>query len=914
MTVMQDTVLHTEWLHCHNCKFAGDLIEFAARVRKSAISLIVDYLEAHKMFQGEQLSDDDLAKYQADHIDHRQRIKAFWETANVAPTQSANMGMSGFRILRKFSLGEDAYRDSWTDRGGKLFGIARHQTIEDLFAPLSFESQVRQNREGKSTRRRGGGPGKRRVFEGHDWDEVLVIPHSDLPGRIIGFTFIGRDADNHEVVYKRANFGCCSARTRESGLGFLEALNGTSHPYFGRYVFVFFDAQIATLLHARHLRESRRPLPMVLAKSTRDFDLLNLAPDLGECKLILCGPPLMTLPLAKTHRTLVSEYQISDSEVRDNLKRRSSIAFLDLYKKRAYPWFSVFRSLLTTSKRDELDVVIERMKLTPHESVGLQQGLGGESSDRFASLDPNRIGVKTIEFGGYVIEESADGWLARKAGQEEVICDLPIRIDTTFKTGAGDIHYAVSAQCENETFKLMISAKDLKRETLFELVATGFMNEFNRHFHFVRRRWAKESFAIAMLFSKPELIVHADRVGWCQKRHRFQFPKFAIHTNGDVDSTPMPMRQPGRSVPASESGVPSNYREALELLSQRSPETQFIWALAACVAHNLLSGNCVRKPFGVILDGRFALDTGVKAALALGCGLIDVARRGKASILEFVSTECGAHDCLSVVKFSGKTKPQITAEWLDDPNLRRAVLPLPPYAAIAVSSHSGFVRIRSTEFPQPLGRLYFAAQWIVPSYLADVCRRKKLVDIWARENELLSVLKDMSQWIDRIGGKPRAVLAAEKLIEFDSQTPALAFVELTEKMRMAGDIGGMDGQADTATATKSPIAIIKHGATADQSHYVQVRHWVINEVLSEKRVPAIRPSDVQADLESRSALLGVIHEESGTSWKIDAEWWERTSAFVRQRQCPHSSANCAKVPKNGPPVRDCLEVQELTAE
>lgn len=912
LTVMQDHVLHAEWFHCRGCKFAGDLIEFAACVRKSAISETLDYLEVHKMFRG-RLSDDDVTKYQTDHVDYRQRIKAFWEAANLAPTQLAKMGTSGFRIFRKLSLGDDAYRDTWTDHGGKLFGVARHQTIEDLFAPLSFEPQERQNRNGKSTRRRGGGPGKRRVFEGHDWDEVLVIPHSDLPSRIIGFTFIGRDSDNHEVVYKRANIGCCAVRTRESGIGFLEAINGAPHPTFGRFVFVFLDEQIATLLHSRHLRDSTRPLPIVLAKSTRDFDLLNLAPDLGESKLVLCGPPLKTLPLAKAHNTLVSEYQISDAEVRDNLKHRSSRAFLDLYRKRAFPWISVFHRLLATRKRDELDVLIGQMKLTPHESVELQQGLGGESSDRFAKLDPNRVGVRSVEFGSYVVEESADGWIAKKAGKEESICNLPIRIDTTFRTGAGDILYGISAQCENESFRMVISDRDLKRGTLFDLVAIAFKNEFNRHFHFVRRKWAKESFAIAMLFSNPELIVYADRVGWSQERHRFQFPQFAIHSNGNVDLAPIPIRQSRRSVPASELAAPSSCREALELLSQRSPETRIIWALAGCIAHNLLSGNCVREPIGVILDGRFAHDTGVKVAIALGCSLIDVTRRGKASILDFVSAECGAHDYLSLIRFGDKSRPQISTAWLDDPNLRKAIIPLPSCPAIAVSAHSGFVRIRSTEFPQPVGRLISAAQWIVPNYLQDVCRRKKLIDIWARENELLCVLKDMSEWIGRIGGKSKAVLDAENLLHFDSRRPALAFVELTEEMRRAGDIGGIDAQSDV-DAAKAPIATIKQRISADQPQCIQVRHWVINEVLSGIRAPAIRPDDVQADLESCSALLGVIQEECGTSWMVDAEWWQSTSALVGKKQSPDYSANSAKMPVNGPRANDLFEVQKLACE
>ena len=399
LTVMQDRVLHAEWFHCHGCKFAGDLIELAARVRECSITQIVEILEARQMF-GILLGDDDLANYQTEHLDYRHRIKVFWEEASRAPAQMAGLGPSGYSLLRKFSLGEHAYREQWQQRESRLFGVAQRQTIEDLFAPSSFEVQERPNRQGKSSRRRGGGPGKRRLFQGHDWDEVLVIPYSDLPGRIVGFTFIGRDPDNHEIVYKRANVGCCVARPRESGLGFLDAIDGSSHPIFGRFAFVFFDEEIATLLHGRHLRESTRPLPILLAKSTRDFNLLNLPPDLAEFKLVFCGPPLKTLPLAKAHNALVSEYQISDLEIRDNLKHRCSTTFLNLYKTRAVPWVSALRRHQTTLNHADLEVLVDRLNLTPAENNALQNGLGGEASERLAHIGPHRIGGKSIKVGG----------------------------------------------------------------------------------------------------------------------------------------------------------------------------------------------------------------------------------------------------------------------------------------------------------------------------------------------------------------------------------------------------------------------------------------------------------------------------------------------------------------------------------
>jgi hypothetical protein len=434
-------------------------------------------------------------------------------------------------------------------------------------------------------------------------------------------------------------------------------------------------------------------------------------------------------------------------------------------------------------------------------------------------------------------------------------------------------------------------------------------NEFNCHFSFVRRKWAKESFSIAMQFSDPETVIHADRVGWSQERLRFQFPKFAILAGGNVDPTPIPIRHEDGSIPASGLAAPVSCRSAIALLSRSSPETQIIWAIAACVAHNLLAGNCLREPVGVVLDGQFAHSTGVSAAIALGCGDVDVTKRGNSSILQYVSTQCGAHDYLSVVKFGTRIKPQICTAWLDDSNIRRAVLPLPEYAAIAVSSHSGFVRIKSHEFPQPLGPLSSAAGWIIPAYLEDVCRRKKLIDVWARKNELLSVVNDMAEWLDGLGGNPNAIRAAENLFVFDAHAPAMALVELTERMRQLGDIECLEIQAHPDGPEKVPVATIMHCSTADRPQCIQLRHWVINEILRRKRVPAIRPVDVVADLETRSVLIGTIEEKQGTSWLIDSEWWAQMTAnigAVKRVGLHRSVVNCRN---DGPSGCDFLSQQ-----
>lgn len=899
LTVMSDHVLNAQWFHCSGCQFAGDLIEFAAKVLKFPIGGCINYLEYHQLFESK-LCDDDLASYKTQQIDFRLRFRKFWEAAKHVPSETATIGTNGRLVLRRFCLNDFVYQENWCERGGRLFGIAKRQVIEDLFAPLSYEEQDRLNRQGRSSRRRGGGPGKRRLFEGHDWDEILVIAHFDLPGRIIGFTFIGGDLDNPLIVFKRINLGCSVSRPRESGLGFLEALNGAPHPSFERTVFVFFDVELATLLHARHLRSFPRPLPVVLARSTRDVRLLHLPPNLEECKLIFCGNLRETLPLAKAFNGNVSSYQVSEAEIRENLKHRDPVSFLWQFQKRAVSWFTALQRSMPSLPKPELEVLLGSLQLSPRESEMVQRGLNGTASERFAELTPHRIHCKQVAVGAFTVEETQDGWIARKEQVEQLICNRPIRIESIYQIDSVDVAYGVSVSLDDGTVKFVATKADLKTDSLFDFVAGQLRNNFNEHLEYIPHKWGKLALSLALQFSKPSIIPHADRVGWNQARMRFQFPRFAILNTGQIDSTPMPKFDEDRDIPGESLVAPSCNRQAVATLSCRTSETQFVWALAGCVVNNLLAGNCTRESFGIVLDGDYSHETGVRTAKALGCSTVYTDERGSNSLLRFISARCSAQDFPSLIQFPGDRQPEITSAWIDEVNLRRAILPLPTPAAIAVGLHRGFVRLRSHDHPLPLGPLASSAGWVIPSYLEDLCSRKKQIRFRSNQNEIISVLHDMAEWLERCGGDPKAVLAAEKLLMFDFLSPAEAFVELVEWMQSPEVVTSNAGLTPRSSRQKVAHVVTEPSEAADQAKLVQVKPMVINEFLRRKRAPAIRFDDIQADLESQSAWRGMTnYYDQDSTWLIDQDWWNRAVAGARRKLRP-AAPQSGKVLNDGP--------------
>ena len=179
-----------------------------------------------------------------------------------------------------------------------------------------------------------------------------------------------------------------------------------------------------------------------------------------------------------------------------------------------------------------------------------------------------------------------------------------------------------------------------------------------------------------------------------------------------------------------------------------------------------------------------------------------------------------------------------------------------------------------------------AAQWIIPSYLEDLCGRKRQFYRWNPENQLMMILHDMAEWFEQVGGLPKAVLSAESVLNFDSRSQALALVELVDQMRLANEIRFASTAGSLSGPGRVPVAVIDPQTEADQPSVVRIMIGTINEVLQSRSAPAIHLGDVQADLVSQSAWRGSLSTEQGEDWLIDAQWWWKQIKMIhRKRRC-----------------------------
>ncbi|MGE3809146.1 MAG: hypothetical protein AB7K24_31160, partial [Gemmataceae bacterium] len=165
------------WHYCLDCRqVSGDLIELAARIWDVSIAEAMrKLLEADLPLPVEQVNEYPDAYYR-----RRQRINSTWEAAR---SYLARQAATLVRLLSR--VGVLAYLPSYHDcrAAGRIFGALPLNEVHHQLVPYAITTTSMGRSSRHDRLRLGRGPG---------WDDVVVIPFENAPGRICGFEFIGR--------------------------------------------------------------------------------------------------------------------------------------------------------------------------------------------------------------------------------------------------------------------------------------------------------------------------------------------------------------------------------------------------------------------------------------------------------------------------------------------------------------------------------------------------------------------------------------------------------------------------------------------------------------------------------------------------------------------------------------------------
>ena len=695
------------------------------------------------------------------------RIGDYWvkcqQSHTVAETSAMRMLQRHFHVM---STSED-----WTERTGRFIGSSTKADTDSFLEPKRFA------RWDTYKHKRTGGFSSQN-FRGPKWKDLLVVPYWDLPGRICGYVYIGREGKlETDFLYKGL-----IRESREAGLAMLPALLDGAHPTFGMTKFIMTDLDIAIRFHARHGRDHVRALPLGASWDDGSYVTNEIWRCFHPQNLVFWGvDKLRVIDQARRANGSVSQLTTTRTEIETNLRNYTPVEWLERIRFSAVPWAAALEAYISKMDDPAIDEVLLKLSLRDRELAKFIAGCSPEMQEKLKFVTENKRYANRVQFEGRWIFENADGWHLAKS--EECISNAVVRIEQVLTTLDGKSYYRGNVRFNGESYPFTEKCSTLDRGML--TWAQSYLRDHCRagvsEFY---PSWNRKSIHLAIKFSDPEYAQGVEVIGWDAVNRQFNFPKFAIKAGGEV-TTDFACLFDNPQVPAREllppSGVP---RRHIEDLSVRNDETQIFWATTACVAANIVAGAVNRNRCPIILSGDGAIGVGMTSAVRLGCvPVVNRTTERDGLIPAQLPENRWNGGWPSVVKIPARAS---TFAWLDQPQASDFIFSMSDVGSRVISMRGRTNMVRHTRKLGSMQLLYHAAPYVLPNYLQDLYSRNIFLPD-ERADLAADVLLDIAGWFGRVGGSREVVETALAVLDTpNSKTAADYFCELVFQLRHQG--------------------------------------------------------------------------------------------------------------------------------
>ncbi len=873
LRVYRDFLLNSEWLYCHTCMFAGDAIEFAAAVWNVEVVEAVERLRRDEVLPHD-TSEESIDLYLDQIIGLRVRLSGFENNSIERIARDKTGGLHS--LLRHFKIEQFVSEPRWQEQGAKLLWGASCREVEDLFHPGSYEVRDRSNRNGKSSVRRGSGPGPRRLFKGKDWEDVLVVPYYDLPGRVCALVIIGGDADpdNGDVVFKPLNIGGSRRDIRECGVSSLFNLIGKPHKDFGDTLFVIADPIVALRLQLRHLRDHSEPLPIVASVLDERFAPVHVFDQLPPRELIFLGPQRdhRLLRQAVAARGHVSPLAVTPKQIHRESGGMPSKVWLHKMAKDAAPWSDSIEGELATMDDFAAQNLLKGLKLTAPELEKLSDHGYAESWARIERLRHQTVRRRRAFINNRAVIETLDTWCFEESGEE--VCNGVVRVEQIVRTDSGRTYYSGWARITGTDFKtrFVLDSEPVHKRGLLPVARDKLLaDKASERPLIFNPKIARDSLNIALQFHEPVSEHGTDRVGWHDDSYCFAFPQFSMGGHGEETSWTT-VFDPDVPVPAVEWDEPLSGQlanDAVQVLSESTADVALLWSVAACVAEQLLDGVLFRERHGVVIEGSSAA-AGFVAAEALGCIRFNNTSRRTKLTADDVVDACEKHSLPTILPF--RSWSEATVDAVCSRRTDSVIVSGNRHAVKSLGTQGRWHVIRSREqvrYIRP--EVVDAARQLMPQYLKHVLQQNTpLKSGTLGESPIRRIFRDMAKWLEAVAFNSAVIQRAETLLTpAGSMTPLEHFTELLQKFVKSGDI--------VVTSEPVPVTGSSMRLHFDRSHG---RLWIpkdcVSQVLSNKNAPPIDTQAVTASMRDCFVLDGEHETDEVSGWFVvlDDFWSE----------------------------------------
>lgn len=566
-------------MYCKECKNSGDLLNLAAHVWETNEIIAAKNLVVKRIIAKHVNFDSALNVYMAKWLGARKKHNAFWESAK---TNSMLFESSVIReTLRALSINIPPNMKTWQSEMGQLVGFATKLEAENaILVPKVFDD---------AEQKKALGTGLYRTFLGK-WNELVVIPFYDMPGRIREFTFATYGTEGLKLTHKYLAHRKLSTRTSSMAF-FDQVFSDGKHSE----IVVVDDLQAALKFHSKNFKHTKNVLPLVTVQT---LDSITQLRDLSNCSFTVWNPKISSDTFSALKSSNVSFFVSSEISLSQDhtLSKAPPMSWTTKINKEKKKCLDILEEWVPTVSKIEAETTVGLTDFQPSELAEIASG-------KYSNIDKilrkvTEESVKTATVHGQEFFETEHGWFLKEDNSPVSLTKIKIEMMAVngkntkfFGNLTHDGKKIAFSDCEG---KFQANTVKFVEGILYVngFVASGINPKY--------KNYLKE---LAMAFHKPRIVSDYGKSGWDKVGELFRFSNFTISKTGEVYKYDYKFKSPNtlqsRTLEYEELGDDELANLLVDNVTNRS-----LWALAACVTAAILSPAITGKAVRTVLYGK----------------------------------------------------------------------------------------------------------------------------------------------------------------------------------------------------------------------------------------------------------------------------------------------------------------------
>lgn len=847
MVLYPDPFYKGQWFHCKECRKSGDMLNLAASIWEVEEKVAAKNMVVRGIIPEYYYFDEALEIYQYRCLNARNRHNQFWENCKSSKLMFESSEIRC--ILRDLGIQVPTDLDSWRKGMGRLLGLSTKREAEAAIANShGFEDK---KTPAKLT-------GEYRSFIGK-WNDVVVIPYFDLPGRIREFMFVGYDNGKLQYAHKVLNHKKNSVKT--TSLAFFDQVLEDNQDE----IIVTSDLLMAIRMHARYAREQRKILPVTVIADPFSTQFLK---ELSLYNFTLSEPKLTcdTFKALKANNVKIALDADNPIQKESLIHKYSPKAWIDKVKSSSKTYMQVLEDWLPTVNKIEAQATVGTIDFTAEE-------IGKIDSQQYPNIYkvicdlPNLTGrIAKIHNDEYY--ESEEGWFLKKTNR--LISSARVRINAIMKSKSkvrlfGKIIY------KDKTYDFIDSKGELEK-TAAKFIARILLDNGVKCVG-VDRKYNGEIYQLAMIFSETRIVDEDSIVGWSKKSNEFKLCNFSINRFGDVTISAYKMKRLTNFSTAYLNVSTDTHLSNASLYTLNKTNSSF-WALAASITSAVISpaiGSSVK---------RFAYFGDTASVADIVCGWLGSVTKNFKRPVE----KEDSWPCVFTVSARSEVRESFGSWFLSR---------LKPSCLVEVEEIEAYIMrliqpwtILHLEFGNQVQPNNETAQCVVPDFLIWMLKNIGF-ELPPAKSLALSVLAAMRMWVKSQGVDDKIFDESEKLFEVTDSDGDAGILKCFGKICQYALENNFltensDPNRDRILSQQSGVVLTPNFAHIHRKRFIDI---IRNEGF--KMVDCL-------DIESALSTTWLTHpsatEQSDEYWSVSRSWWEATVQESRSvktiRLCP----------------------------